>query len=127
MANTPGSRPNSNLYLGCANGKVYETDLQNNLYNVNPLRGAATLIGPTGMPAIPFIPGSVNGDGTLNFYDQSIFAAGGNLYSTFDAWVFDPGSFSIASIAVAPALYRIDPLTGIATSDQPHRLSHPVR
>jgi hypothetical protein len=114
---TPASScgPASNLMLGGLDGNIYATDFQNSLYSVNPLSGAATLIGPTGIPAIPFIPGSLNPDGTLNFYDQAIFGAGGKLYATFDAWVFDPGSFSVVNIAVAPALYKIDPSIGLAT------------
>jgi hypothetical protein len=89
--------------------------LQNSLYDLNPVTGAATLIGPTGIPAIPFVPGSLNPDGTINFYDQAIFDAGGKLYITFDAFVLDLGSFSVVSTIVAPALYQIDPSTGLGT------------
>jgi hypothetical protein len=82
---------------------------------VNPLTGAATLIGRTGIPAIPFIPASLNADGTINFYEEALFGAGGKLYATFDAFVFDLTTSSVATIAVAPALYEIDPSTGLAT------------
>jgi len=88
---------------------------QNSLYTVNPLTGVASLIGPTGIPVIPFVPGSLNPDGTLNFYDEAIFGAEGKLYETFDAFVFDPTTFSAVSTVVDPALYEIDPLTGAAT------------
>ena len=67
--------PTSNLTLGASAGKVYATDFENRLYSVNPLTGAATLIGSTGIPAVPFIPGSLNPNGTLNFYDQALFDA----------------------------------------------------
>lgn len=107
--------PTSANTLGSLAGKIYATDLQNSLYDLNPVTGAATLIGPTGIPAIPFVPGSLNPDGTINFYDQAIFDAGGKLYITFDAFVLDLGSFSVVSTIVAPALYQIDPSTGLGT------------
>jgi hypothetical protein len=98
--------PTSNLTLGASAGKVYATDFENRLYSVNPLTGAATLIGSTGIPAVPFIPGSLNPNGTLNFYDQALFDAEGTLYATFDAWVFDPATFAIANISLAPELFK---------------------
>ncbi len=107
--------PTSNLTLGGADGKIYATDFQNRLYTVNPATGAATLIGSTGIPPIPFIPGSFNADGTINFYEEALFGVGGNLYATFDAFVFDFATLSPASISVPPALYRLDPASGAAT------------
>jgi PEP-CTERM motif len=68
-----------------------------------------------GIPVIPYVPGSLNPDGTINFYDEAIFGAEGKLYETFDAFVFDLTSFSVVSTVVDPALYMIDPLTGVAT------------
>jgi hypothetical protein len=114
---TPSSPcgPTSNLTLGSANGMIYATDFQNNLYKVNPLTAAATLIGPTGIPAIPFVPATLNADGTINFYEEALFGAGGKLYATFDALVFDFTTSSPVSVAVAPILYQIDPSTGLAT------------
>jgi PEP-CTERM motif len=113
---SPACGQNSFADLGGLGGKIYATDFQNNLYTVNPMTGAATLLnGHTGIPAIPFVPGTMNSDGTLNFYDEAIWGAGGKLYATFDAWVFDPNSFTVVKVAVAPELYQIDPLTGIAT------------
>lgn len=114
---TPGSPcgPTSNLTLGGADGKLYATDFQNRLYNVNPATGVATLVGTTGIPPIPFVPASFNPDGTINFYEEAIFGAGGNLYATFDAFPFDFTTLSPASISVPPALYRLDPGTGAAT------------
>jgi hypothetical protein len=107
--------PTSASTLGSFAGKIYATDFQNSLYNVNSVTGAATLIGSTGIPAVPFVPGSLNPDGTINFYDQAIFSGGGKLYETFDAFVFDFASFSVVSTVVAPALYQIDPSTGLGT------------
>jgi hypothetical protein len=115
--------PTSSLTLGSANGNIYATDFQNRIYSVNPLTGAATLIGPTGIPPIPFVPASLNANGTINFYEAALFGAGGKLYATFDALVFDLTTSSVASIAVAPALYQIDPSTGVATVIGPTDLS----
>jgi hypothetical protein len=112
---TSSCGPTSASTLGGLGGKVYATDFQNSLYSVDPNGGAATLIGPTGIAAIPFVPGSFNLDGTINFYDQSLFGANGKLYETFDAFVFDFNTFSVTSIVIAPELYQIDPLTGLAT------------
>jgi urea transporter len=86
----------------------------NNIYNVNVQTGRATLIGANGIPAIPFVLGSVN-NGIANFFDQTLFGAGGKLYSTFDAFTFDFSASVITSTLVAPALYQNDPLTGLAT------------
>lgn len=108
--------PNSFAALGGFGGKIYATDFQNRLYTVNPLSGVATLLNSnTGIPAIPFIPTSTNPDGTINFYDEAIWSAGGKLYETFDATVFDLTSNSIVQIVIAPELYQIDPSTGAAT------------
>jgi hypothetical protein len=107
--------PTSASTLGNYAGKIYATDFQNSLYMVNPLTGVATLIGSTGIPAIPFVPGSMNPDGTFNLYDEAIFEGGGKLYETFDAFLFDFNTFSIVGTVVDPALYQIDPLTGVAT------------
>jgi hypothetical protein len=113
----PSSACGSNSFadLGGLNGKIYATDFQNNLYTINPLTGAATLLNAhTGLPAIPFIPGTSNSDGTFNFYDEAIWGAGGKLYATFDAELFDPNSNTVVSLVVAPELYQIDPSTGAA-------------
>lgn len=112
---TSSCGPTSASTLGGLAGTIYATDFQNSLYTVNPITGLATLIGSTGIPAIPFVPGSTNPDGTFNFYDQAIFGAEGNLYVTFDAFVFDFSTFSVVNTVVAPALYRIDTSTGHGT------------
>ena len=112
---TSSCGPTSAATLGGMDGTIYATDFQNNLYRVDPITGVATLIGATGIPSIPFNPGTLNPDGTINFYDEAIFGAGGKLYETFDAVVFDLTSWSIVSTVVDPALYQIDPVTGLAT------------
>jgi PEP-CTERM motif len=104
--------PNSANDIGGSAGNVYATDYQNNLYGLNPLTGAATLIGPTGIPA--FVPG-FNPDGTVTFYDEAIFGAPGGLYMTFDSFEFNLNTFTNGSVVVAPELYRINTSTGGAT------------
>jgi PEP-CTERM motif len=112
---TPASPcgPNSANTIGTVGGKIYATDLANNFYSVDPVTGKATLIGPTGIPAVPFIPGSTAPDGSFDFYDEALFSVGGTLYATFDA-VSDSVSNTLTAV-LGPDLYRIDPLTGLAT------------
>lgn len=114
----PSSACGSNSFadLGGLNGKIYATDFQNNLYTVNPLTGAATLLNArTGIPAIPFVPGTFNPAGTFNFYDESLWGSGGKLYATFDAELFDLNSYTVVKVVIAPELYQIDPSTAAAT------------
>jgi hypothetical protein len=101
--------------LATSRARFYATDFQNNLYNVNSVTGTATLIGFTGILAIPFALGSFNDDGTINFYDEAIFGSAGNLYETFDTFTFDLNSFTVLNTIVAPALYQIDPSSGLGT------------
>ena len=113
---SPSCGSNSYSTLGGLGGTVYATDFQNNLYTVNPTTGAASLLnGHTGLPAIPFTPGSFNPDGTINFYDEAIWGSEGKLYATFDAVVFDLSTSTVVDVLVAPELYQINPSTGIAT------------
>src|SRR4051812_29561319 len=87
---TPPSGPNSQLSFGAAGGVIYATDFANNLYTVNPATGRATLVGTTGIPAVPFIPAATNPDGSFNIYNENLFGAGGNLYANFDAGTLNP-------------------------------------
>jgi hypothetical protein len=114
--------PTSANTLGRLGGTIYATDLENNLYMVNPVTGAATLIGPTGIPAVPAIPDSTNPDGTFNAFDSSLFGAGGNLYATFDAITINPSPFTVTPV-ISPDLYQINPLTGHATLIGPTALT----
>jgi hypothetical protein len=117
---TPSCGSNSFGTLGGLAGTIYATDFGNNLYTVNSSTAAATLLnGNTGIPAIPFVPSSLNPDGTINFYDEAIWGSGGELYATFDAQIFDLNTFMTVSVVVAPELYRIDPSTGVATAIGP--------
>ena len=104
--------PSSANDIGGLAGKIYATDFQNDLYGLNPLTGAATLIGPTGIPA--FVPG-LNPDGTVTFYDEAIFGAPESLYMTFDSFTFNLNTFAVGSTVVTPTLYRVNTLTGGAT------------
>jgi hypothetical protein len=72
--------PTSAFSLGGFDGKIYATDFQNDLYVVNPQTGEATPLSlNTGLPASPFVPGSQNADGTLNFADEAVWQSGGKL------------------------------------------------
>jgi hypothetical protein len=105
------------LSLAEVRGKLYLTDLSNNIYSVDPDTGLATMIGATGMPADPNIPFTLNQDGTLNLCDEAFYGIAGKLYAVFDSFALDltqtPPTRS--EIFVAPALYQIDPATGMAT------------
>jgi hypothetical protein len=107
--------PTSGATIGGLAGKIYATDFQNSLYGVNPATGKATLIGPTGMPGLSFVPGSTNPDGTFNFYDEAIFGYEGKLYITFDAFVFDPNTGTPQGVITPGSLYEVDPSTAKAT------------
>lgn len=111
---SPTCGPNSQLSFGSAGGTLYATDFANNLFTVNPITGSATLVGATGIPAVPFIPVSTNPDGSFNFYDENLFGVGGSLYVNFDAATFNPATSQVTT-AILPALYRIDVNTGQAT------------
>lgn len=108
--------------LGNVGNSIYATDFVNNLYSVDSATGEATLIGPTGIPGLTGIPFSVNADGTLNVYDESIFGAAGKLYISFDTLSLDPATFQPAYVNVQPSLYQVDPLTGNATLIAPTAL-----
>jgi hypothetical protein len=114
----------SSLTLGSVDGNLYATDFDNNIYAVDPATGAATKIGLTGIPGVPFIPGPTTG-GILNIYEQTLFGAAGQLYSTFTAFVLDPGT-GVVNMAAAPSLYRINPSTGVATLVAPLMGPNPV-
>ena len=114
--------PTSANELAGLGGTIYATDISNNLYTVNPLTGAATLIGPTGIPAVPAIPDSTNPDGTFNAFDESLFSARGSLYATFDAIKINPSPFTVTTV-ISPDLYGINPITGHATLIAPTALT----
>ena len=109
---TSACPPNSANTIGGSGASIYATDLVNRLYRVNPSTGAATLVGPTGIPAIPFIPLSENADGTFNAYDEALFIANGKLYATFDAFTVDSTTFTLRTVLIPDRLYQIDPTTG---------------
>lgn len=115
--------PKSANGFASVGGRFYATDFANNLYAVNATTGAATLIGLTGIPAVPLTPITVNPDGTFNAYDEGLFGANGRLYATFDAFTVDPNTFTTGAVVIAPKLYQIDPLTGVATLVAPTTLN----
>lgn len=110
---------NCQLSFGQALGKYYATDFNNNLYTLDPLAGHATLVGKTGIPALTFLPGIPAADGSISFYNENLFEAGGKLYANFDTGHFqppaDPDSGPVFTQLTPPALYQIDPITGLST------------
>lgn len=108
--------PTSANTIAALGGKIYATDYQNKLYTVNPLTGATTPIGLTGMPGVTFVPLSTNADGSFNIFDEALFAADGKLFATFDTGSVDILTANPTSTPViASNLYQIDPATGVAT------------
>ena len=112
---------NSANIIGKVGSQLFATDIANNLYSVNPATGAATLIGATGIPALPFIPhAAVPGDpdGSFYIYDESLFDYNGSLYANFDTGIFDPVTFTPTPL-IGPSLYKIDTSNGLATTITP--------
>jgi hypothetical protein len=104
--------PNCANTIGRVGGSFYATDFANNLYSVNPATGAATLIGPTGMPALTLAPFSQNPDGTFNVFSENFVSAHGRLYANFATATTD---FVSVTPVIPGALYEIDPSTAQAT------------
>ena len=97
---------------------LYATDFANNLYSVDPTTGAATLIGSTGIPPLPFVPESLvpgDPDGSFYFHDESLFDFGGNLFINYDIGSFNPVTFTPTPL-IAAGLYHVNVTTGHATS-----------
>src|ERR1700722_6823867 len=115
--------PTSSNAIAALGGTIYATDLNNDLYTVNPLTGATTLIGATGIPGVTFVPDvTIPGGDTFDAFDESLFSAGGNLYATFDTINIEPNPFTVTPI-ISPELYQINPLTGHATLIGPTSLT----
>jgi hypothetical protein len=103
--------------LGEAGGKLFVTDLSNNIYSVDPASGVATVMRASGIPPEPGIPLTFNSDGTFNLCDEGLYGVDGKLYATFDSFAIDPNQAPPTRVHsyVEPALYRINPSTGEAT------------
>lgn len=111
-------------------GKLYATDFSNNIYTVNPETGEATFLRATGISPIPAVPFSVNPDGTVNLFDESLYGTAGKLYATFDAFTINPTTLVQTPDSenpdfncCGPTLYQIDPSTGAATAIGPTTLN----
>lgn len=117
---TPASPcgPNSAVTLGRLDDRFYALDFSQNLYSLDPATGATKLIGPTGMPAITSVPGSIASDGELNLYDESLFSFRGKLYANVDSGQLNLSTGSETPVIPA-ALYEIDTRTGQATTIAP--------
>lgn len=102
-------------------GKLYLTAFDNNLYNVDPENGVATLLRATGIPGFPAPPFSSNSDGTINLGDETLYGIDGRLFATFDAFTLDPGTLAqTPADCCGPAVYEINPSTGLARIVAPH-------
>jgi hypothetical protein len=104
--------------LGQLGGHLYATDLANNLYSVDRKTGAASLIGPTGMPALTYAPLTTNPDGTVNVFSENFVTFRGDLYANFATVTIDPAAGTFTPV-IAGALYRIDTSTAHATPVAP--------
>ena len=97
--------------LAVVAGVLYATDGNSNLYTVNPLTGAANLIGPTGVPAFAAPP---------SLGDETLYGVGGKLYATLDNFDLP---LSNPTLITPPALYQINPSTGVTTEVGPTLLN----
>jgi PEP-CTERM motif len=100
------------------NGTVYVTDFLNNLYKLNPITGAKTLVGSTGVPAVSPMPYSLNPEGQINLFGEALVGAKGSLYATFFTLTADPNTFA-PTPAMPDHLYQIDPATGATVNLDP--------
>jgi hypothetical protein len=116
LVNSTGLGDQANT-LGQFGGTLYATDLSNNLYTIDSA-GVAHFKGATGIPAVPFVPGTGNPDGTINIFNETLLSANGKMYATFDADSFDPAGPAISPV-LGPTLYQIDPVTAQATAITP--------
>lgn len=110
--------PNSANWIGLFNGHYYVTDFANNLYSLDPQTAATKLIGPTGMPALTFVPFSENPDGSVNVFGESLFGFRGKFYAYFSTGAvnFATGTFTTL---IPGEIYQIEPATGHATPVAP--------
>ena len=99
-------------------GKLYLTDLSNNLYSVNPATGAATPLAKTGMPPDQHVPLTFGNYYTYFLCDEGFYGIAGKLYATFDSFAIDPTQGPPPPRTEeynSPRLYAIDPFTGETT------------
>ena len=100
--------------LGQVGGHLYATDFANNLYSVDPKTGAATLIGPTGMPPLEFAPPRANSDGTLDVVSESLGQLSRQAVREFRHCENQSRSGDVRPHHTG-GLYQIDPSTGMST------------
>jgi len=99
-------------------GRLYLTDLSNNLYSVNPATGAATPLAKTGMPPDQHVPLTFGNYYTYYLCDEGFYGIAGKLYATFDSFAIDPTQGPPPPRTQeydSPRLYAIDPRTGKTT------------
>jgi len=84
-------------FAGLTNGALFGLDSSNNLYSLNPLTGAATLVGSTGIQ--PY-------NDSFGFTD-GLAGSATTLFFTLQLGTPNP--------TLAPSLFSIDPTTGAST------------
>jgi hypothetical protein len=112
---TPASPcgPDSANFIGLFNGRYYVTDFANNLYSLNPKTATTKLIGPTGIPGLPFAPFSQNADGSFNVFGESLFEYRGKFYAYFETGAIN-FSTGVFTTFIPGEIYQVDPATGHA-------------
>jgi hypothetical protein len=109
---TPDSSPNPKCanVIGQLGATLYATDFAQNLYTVDPVTGAATQIGPTGIPQLTFVPLSNACPNCV--YNESLFSFGGKLYANYATATRTSTGPVIGTV---PQLWEINASTGVAT------------
>jgi hypothetical protein len=96
--------------IGQLGATLYATDFAQNLYWVNPVSGAATLIGPTGIPPLTFVP--LSNAYPNSVYNESLFGFDGKLYANYATATRTSRGPEIGWV---PQLWEINTTTGAAT------------
>ena len=109
---------NSANWIGIFKGHYYVTDFANNLYSLDPKTAATKLIGPTGIPAITFVPFSPNPDGSVNVFGESLFEFHGKFYAYFSTQAVNIATGTYTNL-IPGEIYELDPCTAQATAIAP--------
>ena len=96
------------VMAGNSSGQLFGVDATNTLYTFNPNTGQPTQIGFTGIPFPDFSTGD-------KIFSNSLAAIGSDLFYTYQSLYFDFATGIPGNDITPPALYRLDPNTGVAT------------
>jgi hypothetical protein len=95
--------------IGQLGATLYATDFAQNIYTVNPVSGAATQIGPSGIPPLTFVP--LSNACPHCVYDESLFSFGGKLYADYATATRTSTGPVVGTV---PQLWEINATTGVA-------------